>query len=330
MRRQIIILVGIVVLLLAACGKQAPTWQEQYDLGVRYLSEGNYEEAIIAFTAAIEIDPKQALSYVGRGDTYAAMAGQTQNTTEESLALWERAIADYEQADALENTQAKEKLEASRAVLQRLQLELGAQSKLKELYACFEKNDIEDAKELMRQDEYKELSSSISEGFYFFGEDPGTGLAVYPDNFYYYGQWESGQRSGQGTWVRAVYEDDSDMESYVYEGAWRNDLPNGEGYIVRNRYPEKIQLEPGRTTSVRTEITGTFSDGLYHGTIYEVWHMNDGGVHRWTPITAVNGIYQIIRQEGDRMIVAWDLEESRADLSDAGTAYVVQGLGIQT
>lgn len=49
---------------------QKPTWQEQYDLGVRYLSEGNYEEAIIAFTAAIEIDPKQAPAYVGRGDAY--------------------------------------------------------------------------------------------------------------------------------------------------------------------------------------------------------------------------------------------------------------------
>ena len=36
---------------------QGPTWQEQYELGVRYLSEGNYEEAIIAFTAAIEIEP---------------------------------------------------------------------------------------------------------------------------------------------------------------------------------------------------------------------------------------------------------------------------------
>lgn len=44
------------------------TWQEQYDLGVQYLSEGNYTETIIAFTAAIEIDPKQAPAYVGRGD----------------------------------------------------------------------------------------------------------------------------------------------------------------------------------------------------------------------------------------------------------------------
>ena len=61
-------LIATILLYLAACGVSGPTWQEKYDLGVRYLSEGNYEEAIIAFTAAIEIDPKQASAYVGRGD----------------------------------------------------------------------------------------------------------------------------------------------------------------------------------------------------------------------------------------------------------------------
>lgn len=61
------------IILLSACGQQTPTWQEQYDLGVRYLSESNYEEAIIAFTAAIEIDPKQAPAYVGRGDAHMGM-----------------------------------------------------------------------------------------------------------------------------------------------------------------------------------------------------------------------------------------------------------------
>lgn len=49
-----------------------PTWQEQYDLGIRFLSEGNYEEAIIAFTAAIEIDPKQPEGYLGLADAYVA------------------------------------------------------------------------------------------------------------------------------------------------------------------------------------------------------------------------------------------------------------------
>lgn len=84
------------ILLLASCGPKAPAWQEQYELGVRYLSEGNYEEAIIAFTAVIEIDSKQAPAFVGRGNAYIGLG-----ETEENLAA---AQADYEQAIELEET----------------------------------------------------------------------------------------------------------------------------------------------------------------------------------------------------------------------------------
>lgn len=71
MKRHIVFVLTICLTLgLCACGQKAPTWQEQYDLGVRYLSEGNYEEAIIAFTAAIEIDPKNAEAYIGLADVY--------------------------------------------------------------------------------------------------------------------------------------------------------------------------------------------------------------------------------------------------------------------
>ena len=71
------------VLGLCACGQKAekapaaPTWQEQYDLGLRYLSEGNYEEAIIAFTAVIDIDPKNAGALSGRGQAY-VLSGETE------------------------------------------------------------------------------------------------------------------------------------------------------------------------------------------------------------------------------------------------------------
>ena len=54
------ILTLALILGLCACGQNAAAaWQEQYDLGVKYLSEGNYQEAVIAFTAAIEIDAKR-------------------------------------------------------------------------------------------------------------------------------------------------------------------------------------------------------------------------------------------------------------------------------
>ena len=56
MKRIITLLLTVLLLpSLVACGAKN-AWQEQYDLGMRYLNDGNYEEAIIAFTAAIEID----------------------------------------------------------------------------------------------------------------------------------------------------------------------------------------------------------------------------------------------------------------------------------
>lgn len=99
-----LLLMLVLLMSISACGKsgssqsepQGLTWQEQYDLGVRYLSEGNYQQAIIAFTAAIEIDPKQAPVYVGRGNAY-VQSGET----EENLAA---AQADYETAIELDKT----------------------------------------------------------------------------------------------------------------------------------------------------------------------------------------------------------------------------------
>ena len=79
------------ILSLCACGQNeaAPTWQEQYDLGIRYLSEGNYEEAIIAFTAAIKIDPKRTEGYLSLAEAYVATGdtGAAQKTLQDALAL---------------------------------------------------------------------------------------------------------------------------------------------------------------------------------------------------------------------------------------------------
>lgn len=44
--------------------------QEQLDLGQRYLEEMNYEEAIVAFNTAIEIDPMNEEAYLGLVESY--------------------------------------------------------------------------------------------------------------------------------------------------------------------------------------------------------------------------------------------------------------------
>lgn len=106
-----ILLIFALILGMTSCEQNTQAvWQEQYDLGVRYLSEGNYEEAIIAFTAAIEIDAKRPMAYMGladaherNGDLQAALAVlKSGYELIEDADLYER-IAELEEQIAAEN-----------------------------------------------------------------------------------------------------------------------------------------------------------------------------------------------------------------------------------
>lgn len=94
--KQIISLILILSLSLGfyACSRTTKQrFKKQYELGVRYLNEGNYKEAIIAFNEAVKIDPKSAPAYIGLADAYIGI-GDTEN-----------ALKNYETAVVLgENT----------------------------------------------------------------------------------------------------------------------------------------------------------------------------------------------------------------------------------
>lgn len=106
------------VLLSACAPSTADKWQEQYDLGIRYLSESNYEQAIIAFESAIEIDNKNELSYIGLSNAYLSIGnysdaikildcaveqcGETESLSQQKEQLLQIiATLDPEQAEAL-------------------------------------------------------------------------------------------------------------------------------------------------------------------------------------------------------------------------------------
>lgn len=69
MKRIMALLLTVALLSLIACGGK-DAWQEQYDLGMRYLNEGNYQEAVIVFEASIEIDAKRPEAYLGAAEAY--------------------------------------------------------------------------------------------------------------------------------------------------------------------------------------------------------------------------------------------------------------------
>lgn len=57
------------MLLLTACSSKGK-WEEEYERGLKLMKEGEYEDAIEAFTNAIEMEPEEAKVYVHRGTAY--------------------------------------------------------------------------------------------------------------------------------------------------------------------------------------------------------------------------------------------------------------------
>lgn len=95
MKRALSVLLSLLLICFgAACGDAQESWQEQYDLGLRYLSDGNYREAILAFEAAIEIDNKQPEVYLSLAQVYAEQ-GDPEKALEVLQAAW--AIQEDEQ-----------------------------------------------------------------------------------------------------------------------------------------------------------------------------------------------------------------------------------------
>ncbi len=76
-KKKLLIVIISAILLIAICatigisGVLSP-YERQIRLGYKLLEQGNYEEAILAFDKAIEIDVKRDKAYIGKADVYVA------------------------------------------------------------------------------------------------------------------------------------------------------------------------------------------------------------------------------------------------------------------
>ncbi|MBD9219684.1 MAG: tetratricopeptide repeat protein [Clostridiales bacterium] len=84
----IIISMVLMTIFLSACSSDS-AWQKNMNMGERYLQDENYQDAISAFSKAIEINDEKPEAYIERGNVYAILEGN------ENKLL---AISDYEKA----------------------------------------------------------------------------------------------------------------------------------------------------------------------------------------------------------------------------------------
>ena len=66
----VVVISTVVMLVLSKSGNRK--LQEQLDLGEKYISELKYEQAIIAYESAIEIEPMSVEAYLGLAEVYVA------------------------------------------------------------------------------------------------------------------------------------------------------------------------------------------------------------------------------------------------------------------
>lgn len=92
------VLGGVIFSMNTIFGRNEAKLQKQLELGEKYLSELDYEQAIIAFEAAIEIEPMSVEAYLGLASVY------------ERQGYYEKAISVLEEGcDKTSNTRLQEK-----------------------------------------------------------------------------------------------------------------------------------------------------------------------------------------------------------------------------
>lgn len=214
----------ILIFGLCSCAKKVPTWQEQYDLGVRYLSDGNYEEAILAFTAAIEIDSKQT-------DTYAMLADLYRKQGQYDLAL-EILSRGY---DATQSPLLLQLLNAEEAN-QRLSNE-ELRNSFERLFSALEQNDRTAAADYFESwirlnggDPYSDngymrnlnsYSGLLFDGEHFYAKSDNIGMLFGGPYKIYFGDQKDGRPHGKGVLLATnTWYPEGGISYYWQAGTW--------------------------------------------------------------------------------------------------------------
>lgn len=172
MRINVYLLLTIVLLLCLTACKKEPALQEYLDLGQKYLEEMKYEEAIVAFTEAIEIETKNLYAYQGLSAAYHG-AGEYQkaiDTMETGFTLAQQLDSSVEEM--------KQKLLALYEEQGNMAVESGEESKILSVYTRIKELDPQSIESYliiadiyMNREEYLRAIEVLKEGIENTGSD---------------------------------------------------------------------------------------------------------------------------------------------------------------
>lgn len=268
------------------------SYEEQLSLGYKFLGEGKYEEAILSFNKAIQIDAKQVKAYIGLADTYVTRGdGNTVEDANEALALGyeqtqseEIALAYIRLSEIIgENSNDAAKFwflklgyeitkdESIRTILRTI-INENSLDFMKNLYNLCLDNDFDAVFEIMSTEEYSSMVMYATEQEPLLYSPESSELdktdksvGIYTDGNLYFGDYANNERSGTGIWLGVV----EGFYNYIFKGMWEQDNPNGYGEV------NKIWLDDGHGDFK----SGNLSNGLWDGDTYFEYLYEDEKVY---------------------------------------------------
>lgn len=289
-----------VMCLLAGCQKKM-TVQDYLDLGDKYLTEANYEEAIVEFTKAIEVEPKAMKAYEGLANAYIKTENyeKAQETLQSGISVYE-GLTEDEKTDEFKLIY-EELLKLEEKIRQYLDAENSSNVEENENETLAE-TDPTDAEQERLIAEVKEKYGSILEQVvaeinsqeptltHYFTDDfrnfvkelekpliwqqeDGNYLGLYVgtdgDVYMYLGEMDNGIRAGYGSWY-GEYDDEeySAIGTQLFYGNWSEDYPHGSGTMLVISYDS----EHGKD---QDKIQGNYQEGYENGTMNEIEFFNE-------------------------------------------------------
>lgn len=323
-------LIIFLLMLLVACGKKTMTIDDYLTLGNKYLLEENYEQAVVAFMAVIEIEPRNIEANTALGDIYVKTKEyekaieyyekvcEIDNTISdcylklaECYVLLERpeqAIACLKEGyEITKNRRLKEQMDQLEYKLLLADATINVPTDveflivLKKLYSLLDSGDIETVQVFINSEEFQNIASSASEGTpILFSEDydivngSGRGIGIYCINHEKFGRrfvYFGDYNHGLRT-GSGLWLGAKASEYYIFTGTWSNDRPNGTGNI-REWYGTLNE-----TVDVRHKY-GNLVDGLWDGNMNWEFLRTDGSVDTW-PVQFNSGIVVVIETTTDK------------------------------
>ena len=260
------LLLAMVLMMFYGCAKKQDSLEELLILGQKYLTEENYEEAVVAFEKAIAADEKSVEAYIGLADAYAGQgnAGKAVEILEQGYGLTQDEALIEKKTEIESETGAGETGEEGEAAGEngtgqkpgdgngsqtgggQTITVIEASPVLDELKSLLETSDYEKVGELLGS-EYIEKLVEAADGNVVLplSGDPvgatGTGIGIYmtPWGWYgiYRGDYGNGMRIGDGVWIFGYG---------WFEGEWAGDAPNGYGRMNSSTGIKEGMLKDGK------------------------------------------------------------------------------------